>query len=166
MAYALFYGITFFVGLVIQFGCTHYLAFGGFSPNILLVMLIFVGLMRGSHGGQVLGFAWGLAWDVMAVDLFGSHTLLYTCLGYAAGKLSRQWNESKMVTQMLLTGIASVLFWAGMLLLYAVFSPAEHRVALSLHLAVQILLNMLIAPVLYHINRMIGITVFGDGAGR
>jgi rod shape-determining protein MreD len=166
MPYAVFYVITFIVGLIIQFGCARYLAIGGFSPNVLLVMLIFVGLMRGSQGGQVLGFAWGLAWDVMSVDLFGSHTLLFTGLGYATGKLSRQWNESKMVTQMLLTGIASVLFWVGMLLLYAVFSPAEHRVSLSMHLAAQILLNMLIAPVLYHINRMIGITVFGDGAGR
>lgn len=148
----LFYSLTFIIGIVLQFSWAKYFAPYGLAPNVILVMLIFVGLIHGSFAGELLGFAWGLSWDALSVDLFGSHAFLFTCIGYAAGKLSRKWNESKIITQMVLTGVASFLFIVGMALVYQVFGPSGNQFRLNYVTVLQVLYNMLIAPFLFKIN--------------
>jgi rod shape-determining protein MreD len=148
----LFYSLTFIVGIVLQFSWARYFAPYGLAPNVILVMLIFVGLIHGSFAGELLGFAWGLSWDAMSVDLFGCHAFLFTCIGFAAGKLSRKWNESKIVTQMALTGVASLLYIAGIALVYQVFGSPGNHFQLNYITLLQIFYNMLIAPILFKIN--------------
>lgn len=155
MRRALSYIAVFFAGIILQFGWIQYLSLWGLVPNFLIVFLIFIGLTRGSFTAQLLGFAWGLAWDTLSVDLFGSHALLFTCLGYFSGKLSRHWNESKIANQMLLTLVASVLFWFGMYLLYQVFSPAEYRMHVTYIIVLQPLYNMLVAPAVFAAGMLI-----------
>ena len=97
------YFLIYLLGIVIQFAFAKHAAIFGLFPNILLVSLLLVGLTRGSFAGQTLGFAWGLTWDVLAVDLFGSHALLFTLIGYFSGKFARKLDESKAATQMTVT---------------------------------------------------------------
>jgi rod shape-determining protein MreD len=115
-------------------------------------MLIFVGLIHGSLAGELLGFLWGVSWDALSVDLFGSHAFIFTCIGFAAGKLNRKWNESKIVTQMALTGVASLAYFGGMALVYQVFGASENQFRLNYMTVLQILYNMIIAPFLFKIN--------------
>lgn len=99
--------------------------------------------------GQLLGFSWGLSWDVLSVDLFGSYTFIFTCIGYFIGKLSKKWNESKAVTQMLLVLISSIMFWVLLNLLYTIFAPEEFAFKINYIVIWQPVLNMLIAPIIF-----------------
>lgn len=141
--------IVFLAGIIVQFSWTKYFAVYGLAPNILLVALVYISLMQGSLRGQLFGFAWGIAWDVLSVDLFGSHAFLFTLIGYLTGKLSHKWDETKGVTQMMLTGMASVLFSAGMFSLYQVFSPQEYAFSWNYITFLQPVLNMAVAPLLF-----------------
>lgn len=109
-----------------------------------------------------MGFSWGLAWDVLAVDLFGSHAFLFTCFGYLSGKLSRKWNESKVINQMALTLIATLLFWLGMYLLYQVFSPGEYKFTLNYIILLQPIYNMLVAPLIFLFGRIVTDSIFEE----
>ena len=145
----LLYFITFAGGLFVQFGWAKYFAFAGLSPNVILIALVLIGLTRGSFTGQLFGFFWGLSWDVLSVGIFGSHAFLFTCLGYLSGKLSHKWNESKVSTQILLTGVASAGYWAGMAALSQVFGSLENRFAFNYIIYLQPLYNMAVAPLLF-----------------
>ncbi|MCX5778594.1 MAG: rod shape-determining protein MreD [Elusimicrobia bacterium] len=139
-------GLLFFFVIIIQFSWTKYFALYGLAPNIPLIALIYISLRQGALSGQLLGFAWGITWDVLSGDLFGSHALLFTGIGFLIGKLSHKMDESKVITQMVLTGIASVVFSAGMWCLYLVFSPTEYVLSWNYIVWMQPLLNMMVAP--------------------
>jgi len=144
-----FYFILFWTGVVLQFSWARYFAPFGLAPNFVLVLLMFVGLTRGAFAAQIMGFLWGVSWDILSVDLFGSHALLFTVLGYGAGILSHKWNESKIISQVVITGIASVFFWVGMAAIYQIFAPVEFGFRANYIMGVQPLYNMLIAPAVF-----------------
>jgi rod shape-determining protein MreD len=146
------YFILFWLGLVVQFSWVRYFAPFGVAPNLILVLIMFIGLTRGAFAGQLMGFLWGVAWDILALDLFGSHALLFTVLGFGAGVLSHKWNESKIISQVVITGLASMGFWLGMAAVYAVFAPAEYAFKLNVIIALQPLYNMLIAPAVFFLG--------------
>lgn len=143
------YAFVFISALVVQFCWMKFLSPAGLAPDFILILVIFIGLMRGSFIGEVMGFAWGISWDVLSVGLFGSHALMFVLVGYLAGLLNRKWNESKIVTQMLLAGLASIFFSLGLFALYQVFAPAGFSFKFNYISALQPLYNMLVAPVVF-----------------
>lgn len=143
------YFIIFIAAIVIQFIWMRYFSPFGLSPNLILVLIIFVGITRGPFTGQIFGFCWGIAWDVISVGLFGSHALLFTCAGYLSGLLSRKWNEDKIITQLIVTGAASALFLVGMGLVYRIFGLGEFEFKLNYIKIFQPFYNIIIAPLVF-----------------
>ncbi|OGS37073.1 MAG: rod shape-determining protein MreD [Elusimicrobia bacterium RIFOXYB2_FULL_49_7] len=143
------------VGIVIQFSWSQYFSYAGIAPNVIISFIMFLGLVRGSMTGLLFGFAWGISWDVLSIDLFGSHALLFTSMGYFAGMLNRKWNESKVVNQMLVTLVASLFFWLGMYSLFHVFGTDDTGFAVNYSTFIQPFYNMLIAPAIFFIGKKI-----------
>ena len=150
------YFFVYAVGIMVQFGWAKYLSPYGVCPNFLLVCLIFVGLMRGPLEGELLGFAWGLSWDAMSIEMFGSHAFVFTLLGYLSGLLSRKWDESKVSAQMLLAGGASVFFMIGMKTVFSIFGANEHFYNFNYITSLQPFYNMLIAPAIFWVGKRLG----------
>ena len=138
---------------MVQFAWAKYFSPYGLSPNFLLVCLIFIGLMRGPLESELLGFAWGLSWDALSIEMFGCHAFLFTFLGYSSGLLARQWNESKVSAQMILTFTASIFFLVGMKVVYAIFGAGESIYSLNYLTCSQPIYNVLIAPIIFWVGR-------------
>ena len=149
------YFLIYLLGIVIQFAFAKHAAILGLFPNILLLGLLFVGLTRGSMAGQTLGFVWGISWDVLAVDLFGSHALLFTLIGYLAGKFARKLDESKVVTQMTIAGFGSIFLWIGMDLTRMIFGDTITAIRFDYLTILQIPYNMILAPLIFAIGRFV-----------
>jgi rod shape-determining protein MreD len=142
--------------IVVQFSWAKYFVIFGLFPNVILLMLLFIGLTRGSTAGQLLGFSLGLTWDVLSVDLFGSHAFLCTVVGYLSGKLARKWDESKIATQVIIAGFASVFFWLGIDITRMIFGENAPGIRSDYIVIVQIFYNMIIAPIIFGIAKFIG----------
>jgi rod shape-determining protein MreD len=145
----IFYFIIYFAVIFLQFGWVKYFSPYGISPDFILILVIFIGLMLGPMAAQLMGFFWGLGWDVMSTGLFGSHAMAFTIVGFLAGLLSKQWNESKVATQILLTGFATVFFWVLIWLITAVFGGDEFKFEVNYLVVSQTIYNMLIAPLIF-----------------
>jgi rod shape-determining protein MreD len=151
MPNGIMYVIIYLFGVVLQFSLAKYAAPMGLFPNVILVGLVFIALARGPLVGQLMGFAWGISWDAFSVDTFGSHALALTCIGFFAGQLKKQWNESKFITQMTLIGIASVLFLLELVIIHTIFDSSEKLGIWNYISCIQVLYNMIIAPVIFWI---------------
>jgi len=149
------YLIVYLCGIVLQFTMAKYAAIYGLFPNVLLLGLLFIGLTRGSTAGEIMGFLWGLSWDALSVDLFSSHALMFTIIGYFSGKLSRKLDESKIATQMAIAGFASIVFWAGIGITRMVFGENANGIRLDYITLLQIPYNMLIAPIIFGLGKYI-----------
>ena len=80
--------ILFFVilcGFVLQTTLFQTLSFGGISPNILIIITVSYGFMRGKKYGMIVGFICGLLMDIFYGDVLGFYALVYLYIGAANG---------------------------------------------------------------------------------
>jgi rod shape-determining protein MreD len=56
-------------------------------PNILLIVVVTMAFVTGSNEGAAVGFAAGLAYDLIGTSAVGPMVLTFTLVGFAAGLL-------------------------------------------------------------------------------
>ena len=151
MKKSIFYAIVFVTGLFLQFTAAQYVSIRGVAPNAVLLMLIFLALLRGAEAGMMMGFLWGLSWDMYSVDLFGCHAFAFTCIGFVIGMLSRKWDEEKIISQMVLTLLTTIIYWFLIYFCYKIFNPEVFTFKLNYIVVLQPFYNMLLAPVVFWI---------------
>jgi rod shape-determining protein MreD len=79
---------VFAVALVfVQIGVISEVSVVGITIDLTPLLVAFVGLLCGSTLGAVTGFAVGLLVDLMLVQTLGVTSLLFTVIGYWAGRL-------------------------------------------------------------------------------
>lgn len=71
--------------ILLQTTVLEIVAVGGVTPDLQLILLVFLALRRGSMSGQLVGFAGGLLEDMVSLAPLGFHALVRTLVGFAAG---------------------------------------------------------------------------------
>ena len=72
-------------------------------PDLLLILTVSIGFMRGSGEGIMTGFLAGILIDLFYGDLFGFYALLYLLAGYFAGTFSQVYFDEDVKMPLLLT---------------------------------------------------------------
>jgi rod shape-determining protein MreD len=106
-----------FTALVLQAGVINRLPLPGGRPDLPVIVVVALALVGGPAYGAVLGFAVGLAADVLppADHTLGRLALAYAVVGYLAG-LVEDVEERSVLTTVAVVGIASavaVILFAG-----------------------------------------------------
>ncbi len=73
------------VALVLQVCLFARFSYDGARPDLLLLVAVIGGLVAGPERGAIVGFAAGLAFDVVLSTPFGMSALVYTLVGYTVG---------------------------------------------------------------------------------
>lgn len=84
--------------------------FGSVSPNLLLVLVVSFGLMRGKRTGLLIGFFSGLLADIFFGEYIGFFSLLYMYLGYLAGYFHRVFYPEDVKLPMFMIGISDLIY--------------------------------------------------------
>lgn len=63
----------------------RFVAVGSITPDLLLILVVWVALMEGQFMGTVAGFACGLLFDSVSGDVIGTNALAKTIAGFVAG---------------------------------------------------------------------------------
>ena len=80
----------------------------GVTPDLLLILLVFLALRRGSMSGQIAGFAGGLLEDLVSLAPLGFHALVRTLVGFSAGMLHGLIRTSAIAVPVLIFGASVV----------------------------------------------------------
>ena len=88
-------------------------SFEGARPDVMVLVAVVAGLVAGPDRGAILGFASGLAFDVVLTTPLGLSALIYTIVGYGVGTLSGGMVRS---SPLLVPAVAFVGSAAAMLL--------------------------------------------------
>ena len=76
------------VCFIVQTTVWNLFPLGTVKPNILLILTVSMGLMRGKHTGLWVGFISGLIIDLFYGTIFGFNALVYMYIGYLNGNCS------------------------------------------------------------------------------
>ena len=150
-----FYFIILFIIPAIQFSLSRYFTISGLAPNLILITIVFMGLMRGPIMGEVIGFSMGLFWDSLSVGLFGSHAFIFTTVGYLCGKLNKKWDEENISTQAFLVFASSVFYWGCLYVLYYTFGTGIYQFEINKIVIIQPFYNVLVTPLIFFIGRIL-----------
>jgi rod shape-determining protein MreD len=94
------------VVVLLQTGVVSEVPIFGVAIDLSPLVVAFVGLLCGSMAGACAGFAIGLLVDLTLVQTLGLTSLIFTVIGYAAGRL-RELRDPQAVVTPLLVGAAA-----------------------------------------------------------
>jgi rod shape-determining protein MreD len=148
-------GLVFLAALLQPTVFATMFVFGG-TPDILLVAVVALGLLRGSVPGAVAGFAGGIVVDLLTLDTLGVTSLVLTLAGFWAGRYGETTGRGRAFAPVLAVGVITALAGVfGFALHYMLGEDVVARQALVTALLPSIALNVLLAFPVHRLARRV-----------
>jgi rod shape-determining protein MreD len=127
------------------------------TPDVVLVLLLVIALLRGSIFGAIAGFWAGFLLDTAYLGTLGVSSLLLTLGGYWIGRYGETTGRDRAHAPFVSVAVVTFLFAAGELVLHFLLGePVEARAALVTSMPATLLLNLLlIVPVYALVRRLL-----------
>jgi rod shape-determining protein MreD len=154
-----------FVAAILQVSIFTQARVLGGEPDLLLVTLVAVALLRGSLFGACGGFFGGLLVDVATLAKLGMTSLVLTVAGYWIGRYGETTGRDRFHAPFLSVAVITVLYEIGVLIVHFVLGEPAPAGPLMRGLVPSIVLNlMLTAPVYALVRRLLRPLDRGDYA--
>ena len=147
-------GVLLFAAAILQVAILDRIRVLHATPDLLLVTLVAVSLLRGSLFGAAGGFFAGLVVDTADLGTLGLTSLLLTVGGYWIGRYGETTGRDRGHAPFLSVAVVTVLMSVGQLVLH--FMLGDHvsaRLVLLDALAPGIVLNLLLTAPVYAVCR-------------
>ncbi|HEY8703996.1 MAG TPA: rod shape-determining protein MreD [Gaiellaceae bacterium] len=128
----------------------------GGVPDVLLVMLVAVALLRGAIVGACGGFFAGLLVDTASLGRLGLTSLVLTIAGYWIGRYGETTGRDRAHAPFLSVAVVTILYSFGLLLVHFVLGERAPAGAMLRGLLPAIVLNLIFtAPVYALVRRLL-----------
>lgn len=143
-----------FVAALLQVTLVATLDIAGGSADVLLLSVAAIALLRGSVVGTVAGFAGGLLVDVTTLDTLGVWALLYSLVGYWAGRYGETTGRGRAHAPLLTVLVVTIaIAYAGYGLHFLLGEEISGRRVLFDTLVPALALNLLLGRPVYALCR-------------
>ncbi len=95
--------------IVLQVSLIPYLALASITPQLPLLVVIFIGTRRGPYIGVIAGFFTGLILDALSTGFLGLSSMTYSLVGFLSGKIF-YWDVALPLGRWALASVVGVLF--------------------------------------------------------
>jgi rod shape-determining protein MreD len=150
-------GVLLFGVAVVQVSLLSSLHVAGGMPNLLLVTIVAVALLRGSTSGAIAGFYGGLLLDTASLETLGLTSLILTFGGYWIGRYGETTGRDRTHAPFVSVAVVTILYAVGVLLLHFLLGdPVSGRAMLVDSLIPTIAFNLILtAPVYWLVKRLL-----------
>lgn len=147
--------VLLFVAAVAQVSIFSELHVFGAVPDLLLVSLVSLALLRGSLVGAVGGFFAGLLVDTATLGTMGLTSLVLTLAGYWIGRYGETTGRDRAHAPFLSVAVVTVLYELGLLVVHFVLGESAPAGAVVRSLVPAIVLNLILTAPLYALWRRV-----------
>ena len=145
--------VVLFVAAVAQVSIFSQLHVFGAVPDLLLVTLVAVALLRGSVVGAVGGFFAGLVVDTATLGTLGLTSLVLTLAGFWIGRYGETTGRDRAHAPFLSVAVVTVLYQLGLLVVHFVLGESAPAGAVARSLVPAIVLNLILTAPVYALLR-------------
>jgi rod shape-determining protein MreD len=155
-----------FVAAILQVTIFSSVEILGGTPDVVLLTLMAIALLRGSIYGASAGFVAGFLVDTANLSTLGVTSLLLTIAGYWIGRYGETTGRDRAHAPFVSVAVATILVQFGALFLhYMLGDPVSARIALLDALAPKVALNLLLTlPVYALARRALALATAPEGA--
>ena len=148
--------VLLFVAAILQVSIFSQVHVLGGVPDLLLVTLVAVSLLRGAIVGAVGGFFAGLLVDTATLGTLGLTSLVLTIAGYWIGRYGETTGRDRAHAPFLSVAVVTILYSFGLLLVHFVLGDRAPAGAMLRGLLPAIALNLILtAPVYALVRRLL-----------
>lgn len=148
------------VTFLLQSTLFQWLSIASSVPNLLLILTVSFGFMRGKKEGIMVGFFCGLITDLFFGNLFGFSALVYMYIGYLNGFFCKVFYDDDIKVPMLLVTVSDIAYGVTVYVLQfllrgrlQVFSYVRH--VMFPELIYTVVLTMIFYRIFFKINRIL-----------
>ncbi|MBE5941390.1 MAG: rod shape-determining protein MreD [Lachnospiraceae bacterium] len=134
-------GFIIIICFILQSTLFQYLALAGIVPNLLLIVTMSFGLMRGRREGMLVGFFSGLLIDVFFGQVLGPYAFIYMTMGYINGFFHRIYYVEDVLLPMITIAVNDFIF---NVIVYIIFFLLRNRLDFG-----EYLINIILPEMLY-----------------
>src|SRR5213076_608233 len=147
-------GVIIFVASILQVTLFSSVEILGGTPDVVLLTMMAIALLRGSIYGASAGFAAGLIVDTANLGTLGVTSLLLTIAGYWIGRYGETTGGDRAHAPFVSVAVATILVQFGALFLhYMLGDQVSARTVLLETLPPKVLLNLLLTLPVYALTR-------------
>lgn len=106
------YGIIAMILTIVHLVFLDFLSFGGVSPDLLLLLVIWITMHEGQFIGLFFGFGIGLFLDIVSIDVVGTNALAKTVAAFVAGFFYEEGKTNKIMGNYKFLGIVILSIFA------------------------------------------------------
>lgn len=149
--------IVYLLLIILQFVVPKYIPFNIWIiyPNFILMFIVYTALNKGIMKGQIVGFVYGLTWDILSTDIFGVRALSFTIAGYLAGNFNKKLNKKQPITQITLMIVGLVITQLTLNIIYMITPSTDdvfiQNFELSYLVLFNIVVNLILTPIIFKI---------------
>jgi len=161
-------GVLLFVVAIVQVSLLSSVEIFGGMPNLLLVVIVSVALLRGSIFGAASGFFGGLLVDTASLETLGLTSLILTVGGYWIGRYGETTGRDRTHAPFLSVAVVTVVYAIGVLLLHFLLGdPVSGEQILLDSLVPTIAFNLILtAPVYWIVTKLLPPLDWRERAGE
>jgi rod shape-determining protein MreD len=145
--------VLLFAAAIAQVSIFSELHLFGAAPDLLLVTLVAVSLLRGSIAGAVGGFFAGLIVDTATLGTLGLTSLVLTLSCFWIGRYGETTGRDRGHAPYLSIAVVTVLYNVGLLVVHFVLGESAPAGAVVRSLVPAIVLNLIVTGPVYAIVR-------------
>lgn len=97
-------------GALLQCSVFQLIEIASIKPNMLIILTVSFGLMRGRKSGLLTGFFCGLCCELFFKNTIGFQALVYMWIGYFSGYFYRIFYDDDIKTPLLLITVADLFY--------------------------------------------------------
>ena len=96
--------------LILQSTLCEKISIASIKPNLLIILIVSFGLMRGRRSGMMIGFFCGLLSDIFFESIIGFNAIIYMWVGYLSGYFYRIFYDDDIKTPLFLISVSDLAY--------------------------------------------------------
>lgn len=127
------------------------------TPNVLLIIVVFMGLMNEQMTGIIIGFITGLLLDSTYGSVFGVYSIIYMMIGFISGLYHRNFYGKSFLLPVFLLAVMDLFYGIIIYLLYffinhGVYIMNYFKIIMIPETIYTVLFGILMYHIMYYIN--------------
>ncbi len=146
----LFIAVCMLLAFVLQSTVGKWIAFGGVSPNLLIIAVAAFGFMCGTKCGLITGFVAGILWDMFYGSMPGFYAMLLMYIGYMNGAFKQIFYKEDIKLPLILIMISDFIYGLVCFILQFLLRGRFHFPHYMLYVILpEVVYTMLLTMVIY-----------------
>jgi len=142
--------------ILIKTTLSRYLTLSFGTPDITLIILVYISIRYGSVTGQVSGFAAGLMEDFLSIAPLGFNSLIRCIIGFLSGLFHERLMMDPVLFPIISVSVTTVIKAALSFLILEIFNVSySGNVFMTTSFGFELLMNALLAPFLFQLIKIL-----------